>query len=123
MKTKVSKQGEYELFETTKGHQILALNDKEWYALVEGQEGDIIVHSDSDHEKKKTQLQGKFYLADFKDDPDFNDVPHLLLQEDGHYREFILPNGLPNKSDHQKKLIRSDEKVSESKIKEHVKNK
>lgn len=122
MKTSVQKQGTYELFETTKGHQILSLNGEEWYALVEGKKGDIIVHSDSDHERKKTQQQGNFYLADFNDDPDFNDLPHLFLQEDDQYLEFILPNGLPTKRDHQKKLIRTNKKVSENKMRDRIKD-
>ena len=113
-------EGQYELFETTKGHQILSLNDDTWYALVEGEKGDIIVKSDSDHEKRKTLQKGKFYLADFEDDPNFNDVPHLFLQEEDEYKEYVLPNGLPTGSDHQKKLIRSDNKVSEDKIREQV---
>ena len=117
---KVQNQGQYELFETTKDHQILSLNNKEWYALVEGEKGDIIVHSDSDHKKKQSLQKGQFYLADFEDEPDFNDIPHLFLQNNDQYQEFILPNGLPTKSDHQKKLIRSDKTVPEEKIREQV---
>jgi hypothetical protein len=119
MKT-IMNQGHYELFETSNGNQILVFNNEEWYALVEGEKGDIIVHSDSDHEKKKTLQEGKFYLADFEDDPDFRDMPHLLLQREDEYQEFILPNGLPTQGDHQKKLIRSDKPVSVDKVKEHV---
>ncbi len=121
MKGTLEKQGDYELFETTKGHQILVLNQQAWFALIEGDQGDIIVHSDSDHEKKKTLYAGDFYLANFRDDPDFRDQPHLFLQEDDQYAEFILPNGLPTSKDHQKKLIRSEEKLSREKVMEHVK--
>ncbi len=117
---KVQNQGQYEIFETTKDHQILTLDEKEWYALIEGEKGEIIVHSDSDHKKKKTLRKGRFYLVDFEDDPDFNDIPHLFLQQDNRYNEFLLPNGLPTKSDHQKKLIRSDKTVSEDKIREKI---
>lgn len=123
MRGKLENQGHYELFETTKGHQILNLNDEQWYAVVEGQQGDLLVHSDSDHEKKKTLQEGEFYLANFKDDPEFRDMPHLFLQDGKQYSEFILPNGFPTKSDHQKKLIRSDEKISKDKVKKHVEGK
>jgi hypothetical protein len=51
---KLRKEGEYELFETTKGHQILTLDQKEWYAVVETSQGHILVKSDADHEKDKT---------------------------------------------------------------------
>ena len=120
MKKTLKKQGHYELFETTKGHQILTLDEQDWFALIETNQGELIVHSDSDHEKEKTLQKGDFYLADFQDDPDFNDIPHLFLQEKDQYGELILPNGLPTSQDHQKKLIRSDEKFSADKVKQHV---
>ena len=120
MNKTLKKQGHYELFETTKGHQILTLDEQDWFALIKTNQGELIVRSDSDHEKKKTLQEGDFYLADFHDDPDFNDVPHLFLQEEDQYGELILPNGLPTSQDHQKKLIWTDEKFSEDKIKEHV---
>lgn len=123
MRGTVKKHGHYELIETTKGHQVLNLDNKEWYALVEGQQGGLVVHSDSDHEKKKTLQEGEFFLADFKDDPEFQDMPHLFLEQGSHYLELILPNGLPTKSDHQKKLIRTDEQVPKNKVKEHVEGK
>lgn len=120
MRGKVKKQGKYELFETTKGHQILTLNENEWYALVEGQQGDIIVHSDSEHEKKRTIQKGEFYLADFEDDPEFKDMPHLFMEKGKKFAELILPNGLPTKSNYQKKLVRTDEKIAKGKIREHI---
>ena len=123
MRGDLKKHGHYELFQTTHGHQILNLDDKEWFAVVKGQQGDLMVHSDSDHQKDKTLEKGEFYLADFKDDPEFRDMPHLFLEKEDKYIEFVLPNGLPTKSDHQKKLIRSNEKVPRDKVKEHVEGK
>ncbi len=121
MSVSVKKSGHYELIETTKGHQILNLNDEDYYALVKGEKGDIAVKSGSDHKKKKLINHGKFYFADFYDDPDFNDVPHLFLQDSGgRYREWILPNGLPSSSDHQKKLVRSDRLISKNKVERHL---
>lgn len=109
MQGKLMKNGQYELFESTKGHQILKLNDAEFYAIIEGQRGDILVHSDSGHEKKSLQETGEFYLAEFKNDPAIRDVPHLFLESSEKYREFLLPNGLPDEKHYQKKLIRSEE--------------
>lgn len=123
MRGKLKKEGKYELFETTKGHQILNLDDDEFYALVEGQKGDIIVKSDSDHKKGRSISKGKFYYADFEDDPEFQDMPHLFMEDENRYREIILPQGLPDNNDHQKKLIRSDKKVPKNKVIEHVKGK
>ncbi|NJK86702.1 MAG: hypothetical protein HC906_12755 [Bacteroidales bacterium] len=59
MKNKVRKEGNYEYFVTTKDHAILNLDKKEWFAVVEGQKGDILVGSDSDHERKKKPDAGK----------------------------------------------------------------
>lgn len=121
MQGNIHKRGQYELFETTKGHQILNLNDKEFYAVVEGQRGDILVRSDADHQKSKTIRKGRFYLADFNNDPRFNDIPHLFLQENEHqYQEWILPQDVPSAGDHQKKLVRTDKKVSKAKIDHHT---
>lgn len=93
------------------------LGDREFFALVKGQKGDIIVHPDPDHKKKKTIQQGEFYLADFDDDSEFRDVPHLFMENRDRYDEMILPNGLPTASDHQRKLVRTDEKIQKVKSK------
>lgn len=123
MRGKLTKEGKHELFETTKGHLILNLDDREYYAFVEGQQGDIIVKSDSDHEKDKSVTKGKFYLAEFEDDPEFQDMPHLFMEDGGKFRELVLPEGLPSGSDKQKKLVRSDDKIPKDKVLEHVKGK
>lgn len=121
MQGNLDKRGQYELFKTTHGHLILNLNNKNFYAVVEGQRGEILVHSDADHSKQKSVKKGDFYLADFDDDPEFNDVPHLFLQEGkDHYREWILPRGTPSAADHQKKLVRSDNKVTKDKVQYHT---
>ena len=123
MKGKLEKEGKYELFETNHGNEILNLNDKDFYAIVNGQKGQILVKSNADHEKKKTIQKGQFYLADFEDDPEFRDMPHLFLKDGSKYSELILPNDVPTKGDHQKKLITTKTKVGEAKVKEHVKGK
>ena len=117
MQGKLEKKGHYDLFETTEGHQILNLNDKHFFAVVKGKYGDILVGSNADHEKKKTLHEGHFYLADFEDDPEFKDMPHLFLEEGNKYREWILPNDYPTKGDYQKKLIKTGDLVDKDKVK------
>lgn len=121
MAADVKQQGDYELFVTTHDHRILVLNGQGWFAWVKGQESPVLVKSDSDHEKDRTLSKGKFYLIEFKDDPDFNDVPHLFLEQEDRYQEVILPNGLPTGRDEQKRLVEADETVQEDKLKEYVK--
>lgn len=121
MQGHLEKEGQYELFETTNGHQILALNNKNYFAIVKGKYGDILVKSDSDHQKKKTQKKGHFYLASFDDDPDFRDLPHLFLEEGDKFREWILPNNAPTEKDYKKKLIKTQDLLSREKVESHVK--
>lgn len=121
MRGAFKKEGDYELFETTKGNQVLNLEDKNFYALVEGQKGDIIVYSDSDHKKKKSISKGKFYYVDFKNDPEFNDMPHLFMEDGKKFRELVLPEGLPTTKDKRRKLVRTSEKIPQQKVIDHVK--
>jgi len=112
----MEKTGNYELFETTRGHRILSLNNKEWFAVVKGQKGDILVGSDADHEKSRTIKKGKFYLIDFHDDPSFKDMPHLFLQEGDIYREWMLPKGTPQGKGEKEKLVKTKEEVPKQKV-------
>src|SRR5688572_6480743 len=77
MPVKVIEKGMYELFETNHHHQILVLNRRQWFALVRGQKGDILVRTNSDHIRDHTIQRGRFYLVDFIQDPKFKDMPHL----------------------------------------------
>ncbi len=120
MTVKINDKGNYELFETTRGHRILVLNGERWFAWVEGQQGEILVHTDSDHEKDHTIQEGEFYLADFEDDPNYRDMPHLFLQKEDRFEELILPNGLPTEQDKQKKIVSTDETVPQDELTSHL---
>ena len=120
MPVNVQAQGRYELFETTKRHRILVLNADHWFAWVQGQQGDILVRSDADHQKDHTIQQGQFYLVDFEDDPTYKDMPHLFLQKGDRYEEVMLPNGLPTAEDPQKKLVTTDHVLAEKQLKDHL---
>jgi hypothetical protein len=121
MHGELEREGNYELFETNHGHQILELNNKVWFAIIKGKYGDILVKSDSDHVKSKVLKKGRFYLADFNDDPSFKDMPHLFLEDGNKYREWILPNYEATEGDFQKKLVKTGDLVSKEKVKDHVK--
>ncbi len=87
---------------------------------MEGQKGEILVLSDSDHEKDHTIQEGQFYLADFEDDPEFQDNPRLFLQKGDHFEELIVPNGLPDDSDNQKKVVSTDDTVARDELEDHL---
>lgn len=121
MSADVKDKGDYELFETTRGHRILVLNGERWFAWVEGDQGELLVHSDSDHEKDHTIQEGQFYLADFQDDPKFQDnQPHLFLQKGDEFQELIVPNGLPTERDHQKKVVSTNDTVPRDDLTDHL---
>lgn len=123
MRGKLQGEGHYELFQTTHGHRILCLDDERWFAVVEGQQSDILVGSDGDHEKADTVRSGKYFYADFENDPEFRDQPHLFLEEGRHFREYVLPQGLPCEKGDKVRLIRSEAELSAGKVREHVKGK
>jgi hypothetical protein len=124
MQNKVEREGQYELFLTTNDNTILTLDESLWFAIAEGQQGDIIVKSNSDHSKKETLQKGRYYLVDFNDDPVFRDMPHLFLEnESDHFDEWILPKGLPSRRDKQVKLVKASHTITGSKLKSHLERK
>jgi Protein of unknown function (DUF2795) len=122
MPVNVQAQGQYELFETTKRHRILVLNEDKWLAWVQGQQGEILVRSDADHQKDHTIQQGQFYLVDFEDDPTYKDMPHLFLQKGDRFVEVMLPNGLPTEGDPQKKLVKTDHALAKNELEDYLKH-
>jgi hypothetical protein len=116
MPVSVQEQGDYELFETNHQHRILVLNNRQWFAWIEGQQGEILVRSDPDHVRDHTIQQGKFFLVDFEEDPNYKDMPHLFLQKGDHYQEAMLPNGLPTERDPQKKIVMTDKTLPREKV-------
>lgn len=121
MSVDVRQRGLYELFETTHQHRILTLDRKQWYAWVEGQAGEILVHSDSDHKKDHTLCKGHYYVVAFDGDPKFKDMPHLFLEDGGQYREVMIPNGLPTDKDYQKKVVDTGNTLSKRELQNYLK--
>ena len=116
MTATVRRHGQYTMFETPSGNRILALGGDLWFAWVAGEQGEIIVRSDSDHERDRTVQEGEFYLVDFQNDPSFTDVPHLFLEREGEFQEIILPNGLPTDDDTQKRVVTTDKTTTREKL-------
>ena len=116
----VMEQGEYELFETTNGHRMLVLNGERLYAWVQGQEGEILVRSDSDHRRDRTIRTGRFYVIDFEENPTYKDMPHLFLQNGDAFEEAMLPNGLPSDEDVQTKVVRTDDTIRRVELEDYL---
>lgn len=117
MSIDLKRKGNYESFETTHQHKILVLDNNDYYAWVDTSLGHLLVKSDPEHEKAKTLNQGEYILITPHDEPDMNDnIDHLELKENGKYHNYVLPNGLPTDEDKQKKIIPTDEYLSQDKI-------
>ncbi|MFW5883113.1 MAG: hypothetical protein ACOCVG_01985 [Verrucomicrobiota bacterium] len=121
MNNRLKQEGHYEIFKTSNDHRVLTLDDRQWFAVVEGQNSDILVGSDADHEKDHTVREGRYFYAEMEDDPDFQDQPHLFMEEDGHFYEYLLPNGIPHGKGDKQRLIRTGERLPEEKVMQHVK--
>ena len=115
MSIRVQARGDYELFETTKAHRILVLGER-WYAWVEGDQGEILVPTDSDHQKQRTLQQGRFFMVDFDDDPEFKDMPHLFLEREGRYAEYMVPKGLPGDGNAPNQIIETDHTLAKDEL-------
>ena len=122
MSANIKEQGEYGLFETNHGHTILVLNDNQWFAVIRGEKGDILVRSDSNHVKARTIQGGKFYLVDFIQDPKFKDMPHLFLQREGTYEEWILPDELPAESHPQKRVVITNDTLDKAELEQYLRH-
>jgi len=120
MSATVQRHGRYTLFETPRSNRILVLGDNQWFAWVSGQQGEILVRSEDEHDRERTIQEGEFYLVDFEDDPDFTDVPHLFLSRNGDFQEVILPNGLPTDDDVQKRVVATEKTVAAGELKQHL---
>jgi hypothetical protein len=120
MTVTVQRQGRYTLFETPRQNRILVLGDDQWFAWVGGQQGDILVRSDSQHERDRIIQEGEYFLVDFEGDPSFTDVPHLFLERNGEFQEVILPNGLPTDVDAQKRVVGTEKTIARAELERHL---
>ena len=120
MTATVQRHGRYALFETPRENRILTLGNDLWFAWVTGDQGDILVRSDEDHERARTIQEGEYYLVDFQADPSFSDVPHLFLERDDHFQELILPNGLPTQDDRQRRVVETEKTMDREELERNL---
>lgn len=120
MSVEIRDEGRYELFESTKGHRILSLGGDRWFAWIHGQRGEILVHSDADHQKDHAIQKGKFIVARFEGDAKFKDMPHLFLQKGSEYQELMIPNGLPTEDDPQKKVVATGDTIGRDELERYL---
>src|SRR5687767_12566647 len=120
MTATVQRHGRYTLFETPNENRILTLGNDLWFAWVKGEQGDILVRSDEDHDRARTIREGEYYLVDFQADPSFTDVPHLFLERNDHFQELILPNGLPTPDDTQRRVVETEKAIDRAELERNL---
>lgn len=120
MSVRVIDKGRYELFTSNHRHRILVLGGRKWFALIRGQLGQIIVRTDSDHVKAEALQQGRYYYVDFRNDPMFEDQPHLFLQKGARYRELLLPKGMPTNADPQKRVVLTRRSIAAAELERYL---
>lgn len=120
MGVKVLASGRYELREDAHRHRFIVLDGKRWYVWVTGQKSPLLVHSKHEHPTVRSLQRGRYYLIDFRHDPEFRDMPHLFLQKGERYREFLLPNGLPTDRDPQKRFVVTRKLLPASKVERRI---
>lgn len=111
---KLLKQGTYKLAETKKSQiKLLILDDKNAYAWPNIDIGEILVTTLSNHPIDSLLSQGKYRLYQVKDEPNLVDLVHLELQTSSNsWQGYLLPTGLPTKSDIRNRIIPTKEVIS-----------
>ena len=85
MKVQIRKDGNYEMFQTIKGHSVICLDNQEWYAKIKN----YLVRSDPSQQKTKELISGKYLLVESRDGIN-NEILHLFLLKKNDFEELIL---------------------------------
>ena len=115
-------KGSYRLLETKADTKVLILNSKTGeiytFAWITAQDiGEILVTSKSDHDVQCVLSMGNYRLYDVEDDPDLVDLNHLELYVGNDvWQGYLLPTGLPTKTDKRNRIIPTDEVITGLKI-------
>ncbi len=112
--------GTYELIETLSGTTLLGFNGEEWYAWVEEEEGELLVFTDDTYDRRRMINQGEALLVYFEKEPGYRDMPHLFLGRPGKYEECLLPNGLPDQNDTQKRIVPTGRAIGKDELERHL---
>lgn len=108
----LKEQGQYALFQTKRNTKVLKLNDNYYVWLFIKNIGNILIKTKSTLQSTNILSTGRFYLFDVKDEPDYIDLLHLELGiGENLYQGYLLPRGLPKKSNEKHKIIPTKEVI------------
>ncbi len=112
---KLIKTGHYQLVETKAGQtKLLILDNKNSYAWINAEDiGEILVTTQKQHPLDSVLSAGEYRLYDVDDDPKLVDLPHLQLKTGPRaWQGYLLPTGLPTKTDIRNRIIPTKEIVT-----------
>lgn len=111
---KLIKKGTYQMVETKPGQtKILTLDNKAIYAWPNTTVGEILVTSSKGHKIDCVLSVGEYRLYQVKDEPNLVDLTHLELQVGPKlWQGYLLPTGLPTKSNIRNRVIPTQETIS-----------
>lgn len=122
MSEELKTEGKYELYRSIDGRKILNLDNEAYYELGEEKENGFMSYSEPDPAKDSSFSTGKYYFAGKDNESGSNGSFKLFLEDGSEFRELQLPEGLPLKRDEpRKKLISTDNRISEDKVLDQVK--
>jgi len=112
---KLIKTGKYQLVETKVGQtKLLILDDKQSFAWINFKEvGEILVTTQKEHKLDSILSTGEYRLYGVEDEPKLVDLNHLELKTGvGKWQGYLLPTGLPTKTDIRNRIIPTRELIS-----------
>lgn len=118
MAAKIAREGNYELFRSTGGQQVLSLAGHQ-FLLTEGPKGEDMVMSRGDFEKDEVLDSGEYRYVEFEGD-EFPQDPHLFLRRNGHFQVVIFPEGLPTMKGTARELIAGGDKVGVDEVETYI---
>jgi hypothetical protein len=107
--------GSYSIHLTNNNTKILTLNFQAYAWISTENTGDILLYLTKSEKAMNINSSGLFRLYSVNDEEGFADMIHLeLCNEQGKWRGYVLPTGLPSKADIKNKIISTHELISKS---------
>ena len=112
---KLVKKGQYQLVETKVGQtKLLILDNQQSFAWINAKDiGEILVTTQKQHPLDSVLSTGEYRLYDVDDEPKLSDQLHLELKTGtGTWQGYLLPTGLPTKTDIRNRIIPTRETIT-----------
>jgi hypothetical protein len=107
-------QGDYKLMDNSDINQILLLNDVKAYSITSTLDGvEIVATTFNKQRQSQVQAGGKYRLYEVDEETGLSSAHHLELEiGNGHWRCYLLPDGLPISRSRGAKIARTEEIIT-----------